>query len=65
MAKKKRVNPRRIPMAREAVDKKALLEGANHENLPIAWTLVVHAMLKQGLNYPVSAKPEAGILMNP
>lgn len=49
MAKKKRVNPRRIPMAREAVDKKALLEETNHENLPIAWTLVVHAMLKQGI----------------
>lgn len=49
MAKKKRVNPRRIPMAKGTVDQKVLLEEANHDNLAIAWTLVVHAMLKQGI----------------
>ena len=39
MAKRKRVNPHRIPLAKSAIDKDAILEEAMHGDMYRAWLL--------------------------
>ena len=43
--KKKKVNPRRIPLSKSAVDKNAILEEATKDDMYRAWLLVVNALL--------------------
>ena len=44
--KKKKLNPRRIPMAKALVDKNAILEEATQDDMYHAWLLVVHSILE-------------------
>ena len=46
MAKRKRVNPHRIPLAKSAIDKDAILEEAMHGDMYRAWLLVINAMVE-------------------
>ena len=45
--KSKKVNPRRIPLARREIDKEAILEDATRDDLYHAWLLVFNAMIEQ------------------
>ena len=44
--KKKKLNPRRIPMSKALVDKNAILEEATQDDMYRAWLLVVHSILE-------------------
>lgn len=48
MAKKKKVNPRRIPLSRSSFDEKALLEEAMKDNMTHAWLLVAEPLYEAG-----------------
>lgn len=52
MAKKKRVNPHRIPISMKNVDKAAIINDASYANLYFGWLLVLHAMLEQEAKTP-------------
>ena len=45
---KKKVNPRRIPLARKYVDKDAILEEAVKGKVADAWVLVANALYEEG-----------------
>ena len=45
MGKKKKINPRRIPLPKSAIDKNAILEEATKDDMYRAWILVVNALL--------------------
>lgn len=45
----KRVNPRRIPMAKSAFDPAAVMNEESYGNRYYGWVLVLHAMLEQGI----------------
>lgn len=47
MAKKKRINPRRIPMGKGKFDRDAIINDVSYANLYFGWLLVLHAMLEQ------------------
>ena len=46
MGKKKRVNPRRIPMPKSSFDRDVIINEASSGNLYYAWLLVLHTMLE-------------------
>ena len=46
--KSKKVNPRRIPLAKREIDKDAILEEATRDDLYHAWLLVFDTLLEQG-----------------
>ena len=48
MAKKKKVNPRRIPLSKDAINKDAILEEAVKDDLTHAWLLVAQPLLDAG-----------------
>lgn len=56
MAKGKRVNPRRIPLAKDKFDKAAIINDVSYANLYYAWLLVLHAMLEQEAKSPDEVK---------
>ena len=45
--KKKRVNPRRIPLAKSAIDKDAIVEEAMKDDMSHAWLLVASSLVEQ------------------
>lgn len=48
MAKKKKVNPRRIPLPKNSFDEKALLNEAMKDNMTHAWLLVAEPLYEAG-----------------
>ena len=52
MGKKKRVNPRRIPMPKSSFDRDVIINEASSGNLYYAWLLVLHAMLEYEAETP-------------
>ena len=56
MAKGKRVNPRRIPLAKDKIDKAAIINDVSYANLYYAWLLVLYAMLEQEAKTPDEVK---------
>lgn len=52
MGKKKRTNPRRIPMAKSVFDKEKIINEASSGNLYFAWLLVLHTMLEHETKTP-------------
>ena len=52
MGKKKRVNPRRIPMPKRSFDREGIFNEASSGNLYFAWLLVLHAMLEYEAETP-------------
>ena len=53
MAKKKKVNPRRIPLAKSALNKDAIISEATEDDMYRAWLLVANALLEQERVEPV------------
>ena len=47
MAKKK-VNPRRIPLSKKAINKDAIIEEAMQDDMTQAWLLVASALVDRG-----------------
>ncbi|MBR0311844.1 MAG: hypothetical protein IJQ98_05540, partial [Oscillospiraceae bacterium] len=47
MAKKKRTNPNRIPIALEKIDKDELVASVSHGNMFYAWLLTLPALIQQ------------------
>jgi hypothetical protein len=45
--KKKKVNPRRIPLAKSAVDKDVIVEEAMKDDMSHAWLLVASSLVEQ------------------
>jgi hypothetical protein len=45
--KKKKVNPRRIPLAKSAIDKNAIIEEAMKDDMSHAWLLVASSLVEQ------------------
>ena len=45
--KKKKVNPRRIPLAKRAIDKNAIIEEAMKDDMSHAWLLVASSLVEQ------------------
>mgnify|MGYP007070091722 CR=1 FL=1 len=56
MAKRKRVNPRRIPLAKDKFDRAAIIKDVSYANLYFGWLLVLHAMLEQEAKTPDEVK---------
>jgi hypothetical protein len=52
MGKKKKVNPRRIPLAKSAIDKDAIINEAMHDDMFHAWLLVASALVELGFARP-------------
>ena len=52
MANKKKVNPRRIPLAKSAIDKDAIINEAMQDDMFHAWLLVASALVELGLARP-------------
>lgn len=48
--KKKKTNPRRIPLAKKNVNKDILLEEAMQDDMTHAWLLVANTMVEQQQN---------------
>lgn len=48
MAKKKKVNPRRIPLAKKEIDRDEILREASQDDIHHAWLLVSVSLLEQG-----------------
>ena len=65
MAKKqkKKVNPRRIPMPKSAIDKDAILSEAMQDDMYRAWLLVVNALVEQE-QIPLAEIPELADTVN-
>lgn len=57
MSKKKKVNPRRIPLSKNSFDEKALLNDAMKDNMTHAWLLVAEQLHEAG--YDITALSEA------
>ena len=47
MNKKKKLNPRRIPLAKSEIDKTAILDEATEGDMYEAWLLVAHSLIEQ------------------
>ena len=45
--KKKKVNPRRVPLAKSAIDKDAIIEEAMKDDMSHAWLLVASSLVEQ------------------
>ena len=45
--KKKKVNPRRVPLAKSAIDKNAIIEEAMKDDMSHAWLLVASSLVEQ------------------
>lgn len=52
MGKKKKVNPRRIPLAKSAIDKDVIINEAMHDDMFHAWLLVASALVELGFARP-------------
>ena len=52
MGKKKRINPRRIPMPKSGFDKEKIINEASSGNLYFAWLLILHTMLEHEAKTP-------------
>lgn len=65
MARKrtKKVNPRRIPLAKREINENAILEGATKNDLYEAWPLVFHALIELEL-IPFEEMPVLTELVN-
>ena len=61
--RKKKVNPHRIPLAKSAVDKDAILSEATQDDMYRAWLLVVNAIIEQG-QIPVKEIPALADTVN-
>ena len=48
----KKINPRRIPMAKRTFDREAMLEEATKDDMYRAWLLVLNALVEQGRAEP-------------
>ena len=53
---KKKVNPRRIPLAKSAINKDAIIEEAMENDMAHAWFLVAGALLDEGYELPPLAE---------
>ena len=49
---KKKVNPRRIPLPRNAINKNAIIEEAMKDDMAHAWLLVAGPLLDRGYDLP-------------
>ena len=49
---KKKVNPRRIPLPRNAINKNAIIEEAMKDDMAHAWLLVAGPLLDRGYDHP-------------